>query len=401
MKFKISKKIYLHIDCDSFFAYCEVLKNPSLKWKIVCVWHEIILACSYEAKKLWIYTGMPIWEAEKLTKGNWYFLKPDMVFYSEISMKFIEYLKENTFNVEQFSIDEAFCEITGLPEYNKISLNKYLLKLQKDILLNIWVSVSIGCSNTKIKAKIYSKLNKPYWIFNGFDIDELDNFKNLKLQIIPFIWKKTQEKLKYKAKNVYDFLKIWFWKLDELIGKTATDLWLELSWIDNYKVKKSLEVKSFSRSRSFNSSINSNIEFLNNELLKNFEYVFKELFEKNLLVKNISILLRDKEFNTYYYHKILSEPTNSRDVLFINIKELFKNNYNPCLQYRSTWVIFSDFKSFLPRQMSVFDVQNLSTFNNFTLNKTIIELNKKYWENKITYGVNKIHSNKLKTRFIT
>lgn len=58
-----------------------------------------------------------------------------MLFYSEVSMKFIQYLIDNTFNVEQFSIDEAFCEISWLPEYNKISLDDYLLKLQKDILL--------------------------------------------------------------------------------------------------------------------------------------------------------------------------------------------------------------------------------------------------------------------------
>lgn len=401
MKFKTSKKIYLHIDCDSFFAYCEILKNPSLKWKIVCVWSEIILACSYEAKKLWIYTWMAVWDAEKLTKGKWIFLKPDMIFYSEISIKFINYLKNNTFNVEQFSIDEAFCEITWLPEYNKTSLDKYLLKLQKDILNKVWVSVSIWCSNTKIKAKIYSKLNKPYWIFNGFNINEIEIFKELKLGIIPFIWKKTQEKLKYKAKTVYDFLKIGFWKLDEIIWKTATDLRLELNWVDNFKVKKSLDVKSFSRSRSFNSKINSNLTFLNDEILKNFEYVFKELFQKDLLVKNISILLRDREFNTYYYHKILPDYSNSRDVLYNSVKELINNNYNSCLEYRSTGVIFSDFKSFLPRQMSVFDVQNLSTINNFTLNKTILSLNKRYWDNTIVYWINKIHTNKLKTRFIT
>lgn len=401
MRFKVSKKIYLHIDCDSFFAYCEILKNPNLKWKIVCVWHELILASSYEAKRLWINTWMPIWEAKKITKGNWYFFKPDMLFYSEVSMKFIQYLIDNTFNVEQFSIDEAFCEISWLPEYNKISLDDYLLKLQKDILINVWVSVSIGCSNTKIKAKIYSKLNKPYWIFNWFNIDEIENFKNLKLQIIPFIWKKTQEKLKYKASTVYDFLRLWFWKLDELIGKTSTDLRLELNWVDSYKNKKSLEIKSFSRSRSFNSNINSNIDFLDNELLKNFEYVFRELFIKNLLVKHVSILLRDKDFNIYYSNYILPDYTNNREILLKIIKELFVNIYNDCLQYRSTWITFSDFKSFLPRQMSVFDFQNMSTLNNFSLNKTIIDLNIKYWDNKVTYWFNNIYANKLKTRFIT
>lgn len=37
MKFKISKKTYIHVDCDSFFASCEIMKNPALKNKYVCV----------------------------------------------------------------------------------------------------------------------------------------------------------------------------------------------------------------------------------------------------------------------------------------------------------------------------------------------------------------------------
>lgn len=400
MKFNTSKKIYLHIDCDSFFAWCELLKNPKLKGKCVCVWHEIILACSYEAKKLWIYTWMPVWEASRKLKSNWIFLKPDMHYYSEISIWFIDFLKNNTYNVEQFSIDEAFCEITWLPEYFKINLDNYLIYLQKKIYNELWISVSIWCSNTKIKAKIYSKLNKPFWIFNWFNEDEKEVFKKLELKLIPFIWRKTQEKLKYKCKTIYDYLSFWYWNLDNLIWKTATDLWLELAWIDVFKVQKSNEVKSFSRSRSFNDKITNDKNFLKKELLKNFEYVFKELYVKNFLVKKVWILLRDREFNTYHLDIILNDYTNERKKILQIIYNLFESSYSDCLEYRSTWIYFSDFKSFLPRQLSIFDVQNLSTMNNFTLNKTIINLNQKYWDNILTYGTTLLETKKLKTRFI-
>jgi nucleotidyltransferase/DNA polymerase involved in DNA repair len=46
----------------------------------------------------------------------------------------MNYLRYNTLNIEEFSIDEAFCDITGLAELNKISLEDYIKKLQKDIL---------------------------------------------------------------------------------------------------------------------------------------------------------------------------------------------------------------------------------------------------------------------------
>jgi nucleotidyltransferase/DNA polymerase involved in DNA repair len=45
-------------------------------------------------------------------------------------MKYLEY---NTLSLEPFSIDEAFCDITGLAEMNKMSLSKYIEKLQTDI----------------------------------------------------------------------------------------------------------------------------------------------------------------------------------------------------------------------------------------------------------------------------
>ena len=40
-------------DCDSFFASCEVARNPALKGKEVCICrdNDIVIACTYEAKK--------------------------------------------------------------------------------------------------------------------------------------------------------------------------------------------------------------------------------------------------------------------------------------------------------------------------------------------------------------
>jgi hypothetical protein len=46
----------------------------------------------------------------------------------------MNYLRENTLDVRVFSIDEAFVEISGLPEMHKLDLDTYLLKLQQDIL---------------------------------------------------------------------------------------------------------------------------------------------------------------------------------------------------------------------------------------------------------------------------
>ena len=79
----------------------------------------------------------------------------------------MKYLEENTLIMEKFSIDEAFCEITGLAEMHKVSLLQYVKFLQDDILKKIGIPVRIGIANTRIKAKIFSDINKPNGICIG------------------------------------------------------------------------------------------------------------------------------------------------------------------------------------------------------------------------------------------
>lgn len=384
MIFKTSKKIFAHIDCDSFFASCEVLKNPKLKWKYVCVWEEIILACTYNVKALWIKTWTPIWEAKKILKNKWIYLKIDMLYYQEISYKLMNYLKYNTLNVEEFSIDEAFCEISWLAELNKLSIEDYIKNLQKDILKQIWIPVSIWVSNTRIKAKIFSKINKPFWYYISLWFDK-DIFSKLPISTIPFIWKAYQDKLSYRAKTIFDFIQIWYWELKKIIWKNATDLRLELNWINAFIVKKSTNIKSMSRSRSFNKNITNNKEFLYKQLKLNFEILFEEFTTKNISLKNVAIFLRDKNFITHIYKYNFSDYTFIRSEIFFVIKNLFEKNVLFNNQYRSTWIIFSDFKSYKPYQTSIFDKSLRDKNNYLELSKIIENINKKYDNHKLSY----------------
>lgn len=386
MLLKKSKKVFIHIDCDSFFAACEILKNPSLKWKYVCVWDEIIVASTYNCKALGIKTWTPIWEAKKILWKYWVFLPWDHAYYEQISRELFSFLKDRVIHIEIFSIDEAFCEITWLSELYKMSLEKFLKNLQNEILREIWIPVSIWCAETRIKAKIFSKINKPFGIYIWFDEKKEKNlFKNLSIKKIPFIWK-NYEKRFLRNSTIYDFLQLWFWHLKSIIGKNACDLWLELMWVNAFVVNKSSEMKSISRSRSFNKNINSDKDFLFKEAKKHFERVFENIIEKNLEIKEIALLLRTKEFETLIFNHIFPEYTNNRTILFTHLKYLFENNFKSDVLYRSVWVIFYNFRSFLPMQKSLFDLNLRSKENNYKLYKTIEFINNKYWERKVCFG---------------
>ncbi len=132
------------MDCDSFFAACEILRHPELKENYVCVGGDIIIAASYNAKALGIKVGTPIWEARRIlpAKKTHYFA-PDISYYSEISQKLMVFLREYSEKIEIFSIDEAFCDMTGIPECFKMDAWDYALFLQKKILDEIGISVTV------------------------------------------------------------------------------------------------------------------------------------------------------------------------------------------------------------------------------------------------------------------
>lgn len=386
MKFNKSKKLFAHIDCDSFFAECEIYKNPKLKNKYVIVWNEIVIACNYKTKALWIKTWTPVWTAKRILKGNWVFLWSNHTYYTHISDKLMKYLKENTLSIEPFSIDEAFCEITWLAEMNKLSLIDYTKKLQKKILKEVWVPVSIWVSNTRIKAKIFSKINKPFWVYISTNtVQDKNIFTSLPLSIVPYIWAKTQEKFKYSCNNVYDFINLGYWKLKKMIWKNATDLRLELAWVNAFVVKKSKQIKSMSRWRSFNKNITNNKKYLKNQLILNFNWLFEEFINKDFELKTVSIFLRDKSFYTHVYNFSFLDYTYLRSEILKTILKLFNENYNSNILYRSTWIIFSNFRSYKPYQTSIFDKPIKDKTNHLKLAKTVNSINDKYWSHKLWF----------------
>lgn len=392
MKFNTSKKIWAHIDCDSFFAECEILKNPKIKNDFVIVGDEIVLACNYKTKSFGIKTWTPIWQAREILKNKWVYLSSDHDFYSLVSSKLMSYLEEKTLEVLPFSIDEAFCDITWICELYWIDLETYIKNLQNDILKKIWIPVSIWVSTTKIKSKIFSKLNKPFGIFIDLSCSS-ELYKTLELKIVPFIWKSMQEKLKYKCSNVYDFVSLWYWYLKNNIWKNATDLWLELSWVNAFFIKKNNFSKSISRGRSFNKNITNDSDFLLKELISNFNFLFEELILKNYETKRVSIFFRDKEKQTFIFHYTLPCFTIDRRVLLEIIKYMFKIYFNDNVLYRTTWIVFSNLKDRSFHQTNIFENNFSKTTTKKEIYTIINDINLKYDNHKIAFGMDLLGKN--------
>lgn len=190
------EKVIVHVDMDAFFASVEQKLNPFLKGKPVFVSgntarDSVITACSYEAKKYGVKSGMNIFEGLKLcpdaiiVKGN-----PER--YINTSRRIFCALKKITEKVEIYSIDECFLEIyTEKPSYE--TLKKLGLYIKKEIYQQTYLPCSIGISVNKTVAKIASDLCKPDGIMVVLK-DEISNFmEKLPIEKVPGIGPKTVE----------------------------------------------------------------------------------------------------------------------------------------------------------------------------------------------------------------
>src|SRR6185369_5767918 len=106
--------VILHIDLNSYFASVEQQDNLAWRGKPVGVCEHlggIIIAASIEAKRWGIKTGTPVWEARKLyPKIILSKTHPDR--YRLYSNRLMKILADYTDHVEQYSIDEAFLDVS-------------------------------------------------------------------------------------------------------------------------------------------------------------------------------------------------------------------------------------------------------------------------------------------------
>ena len=155
----MKKSVIALVDCDSFFVSCEQKVNPELKGKAVCVLSghgECVISRSREAKKLGIPMGIPTFKMTKDMKEKSVLITASHGLYGEVSDEVMNVLKSFSPKVEEYSIDEAFVELTGLQRLYKRNYFEIAKMIRQEILDKVDIPVSIGVSTSKSLAKLAS-----------------------------------------------------------------------------------------------------------------------------------------------------------------------------------------------------------------------------------------------------
>ena len=149
------------IDCNNFYASCEQVFQPELKGKPLVVLSNNdgnVIARSAEAKKLGIGMGVLSGSVREFVQSHGLQIRSsNYALYGDMSSRVMETLEQLLPNVERYSIDEAFADVSGL---SRDRLVKLCQLVRRRVLRHTGIQVSIGAAPTKTLAKVANRLAK-------------------------------------------------------------------------------------------------------------------------------------------------------------------------------------------------------------------------------------------------
>lgn len=384
----VKRNIIALVDCDSFFVSVEQALNPELKNKAVCVLSNndgCVVARSKEAKTLGITMGMPYFIAKREFK-NCHYLSGNHEKYEEFSKKIMAILRDFSPDVEVYSIDEAFVDLTGLKRLYKKNYAKIAIMIRERIMEEVDVPVSIGLSTSKTLAKLASdkaKKTNGLYIIGSRKIE-----KELKNTSIDEVWGIGKNiSLLLKQNGIYDSWKLvsqtdeW---LKSKISIKAVELKHELLGETVSKVDNSEKIPQSIQDTSSFREFTTDKNFIVNSLNKHIHKACRKLREYNACCQSISVIIRTKDFRVFKEKKVLTNPTNFELEISNIAKELLEKIYEPDILYRSSGIVLEKFSFNQEEQLFLFDTE--ISEKKKKLAKSIDNIEKKYGKNSIKTG---------------
>lgn len=335
-KKKVDRVIF-HVDMDSFYASCEMARNPSLKEGSFIVGADpkegrgrgVVLSCNYIARKIGIHSGMPISQAWKLCPNGTY-VPPHHEMYGEVSRRIIDILKQFSTRVEQVSIDEAYLDFSSDPSIAYLSsedqekaIKSIATAIKNKVKSEEGITCSIGISNSKLVAKIATDFNKP----DGLTLirpQDIRQFLNpLPVEKIPGVGKVTQKILleTFNVRSILDLQKVPVEDLKEKFGRTG--IWLHEVSLgnDDREVVNDWEPTSESGETTFEED-ESDFTRIKDVMHEVATDVHKRTLIDGFLFRNVGIKIRFSGFETHTRSHMLPVPTDSLNVVLKECDDL-------------------------------------------------------------------------------
>lgn len=350
----------LHVDGDAFFVACEIAKNPSLRGRPVVTGSErgIASALSYEAKARGVTRGLPISMVRKICPEV-VVLPSDYETYEMYSERMANIIRRYTPQVEWYSIDECFADLTGLEEVLGISYEEMAARIKRDLYDELGITFSVGLSVTKVLAKVASKCNKP----NGLTFipeDKVPDFlKEVKIGKVWGVGSSTTVKMsKFGIDTALDFARKNPEWVQENFAKPTQEIFWELrgQHVMDLNTETKESYASISKTKSFTPA-RGDRAYLFSELSRNIENACLKLRQHGLYAKKISFFLKTKNFE-YHTHEVrLPQASNVPQVFLSEVGKYFDKVFRLGYFYRTTGATLSEITETDPVTLDLFGEQ--------------------------------------------
>ena len=336
-----TKKIAL-VDCNSFYVSCERLFNPKIRRKPVVVLSNndgCIISRSNEAKALGIKMGEPYFKAKDIIiKNNVQVFSSNYSLYGDLSRRVMRTLKRFNSDIEIYSIDEAFIDLSNFSDTEVEEVGKEI----KDTVLQ-WTGIptSIGIAKTKTLSKVANHIakKKKSGVTSLVGIENIDPILE-KIEIND-IWGVGKQLTKFYQKNgIYNAKQLknksntWIKKCSNVLSsRTAMELrGISCIGLETTRTKR----KSCVVSRSFGKRV-ERFQELKEAVASYCLNASEKIRSESLVAKAITVFVRtspfQRDFGYYSNSKTIDFPiatNNSIETVkaAVSILEsIFKNGY--------------------------------------------------------------------------
>ena len=320
------QRIVAHFDLDSFFVSVEILNNPSLKGKPVYVGGSergVVAACSYEARKFGIHSGMPSRQAMQLCPQA-IAIKGTRGEYSRFSRWVTQIVAAKAPLFEKASIDEFYLDLTGMEKF--FNPLQWTIDLRQEIMNETKLPISFGLSCNKMMAKMATNEAKPNGYLQIPFGKEREFLAPLAVDKIPGVGEHTHAVLKsmgiYTIGDVNSKTQA---ELEERLGKWGIDLWQKSFGIHTSDVVQYHEAKSISSENTFDEN-KTDLVFLMSELVRLTEKIAFELRQDEKVAGCVAVKIRYPDFETTSRQTTISFTCADDEIIPV-VKDLFNKLY--------------------------------------------------------------------------
>ncbi len=340
------KNIIFHIDVNSAFLSWEAVyrlahKGGRLDLREVAsavggdisMRHGIILAKSIPAKKYGIQTGETVLEAQRKCR-DLILVPPNYGLYEKCSFAFMNILREYSDVVEQYSIDEAFidmtstCHLFGTPE-------EAAYQIKERIKNELGFTVNVGISQNKLLAKMASDFQKPDRVHTLYSEEIREKMWPLSVSDLFFVGRATTKKLfSVGIRTIGDLANADVSWLKSLLKKHGEVIWKFANGIDFSPVLASPAAnKGYGNSTTIPYDVVS-IEAANKVLLALAETLGSRLRADEVQTEVLAVGIRyadiseENIFPFVSHQKKLLSPTNLTAEIYKEACELFLEIWN-------------------------------------------------------------------------